>query len=166
MKNALVLSVLSGIALAAGAPAFQTATPRELAPCPNPFPHEPLVVYEVTGWTLGGPVDQLLVVSDDGSARLSSSLGGDGSSESVVVGSAAAELQEALVAAGALVLCEEPDFTSDMPLSTLTVLRKAPRGRPNTLSWFVPQNAELAAIEALLQAFIAEHFGLSFGGGD
>lgn len=160
MKHALLHSTLLALAVGAGAPALQSTTRARLPSCPNDIEHEPLVVYEVTGGTLSGPVDAFLAVYDDGLARYSSSVAGSGpgSSQSVTVGDAARTLQQALIAAGAMEQCDRFETISDMPLSTLTVLRDSPRGRPNSFSWFVADGDELGEIESLLQSFIAEHF--------
>jgi hypothetical protein len=155
-----VLAVLSIVVLAAPqevpAGAREQAAARLVPPCPNPLPHEPLVVYEVTGGTFAGPFDLLLVVYSDGLARYSSNLGaGPGLSFTQDVGAAAAqELADALVAAGAMRQCDLPDFAVDVPLSTLTVLRGTARQRANSFSWFVAEG-EVAVIEALLLAFLA-----------
>ena len=138
-----------------------------LAPvCPNPLPHEPLVLYEVNGGTLAGSVDYALDVFGDGTARLSSALGdGTGSSQRVVVPAAdVGELHAGLLALGAMTECDQPDFVSDMPLSTLTVLRTGTRPRSNTFSWLDGQG-DVAAMQALLEEFIAEHFAPPPGGG-
>ncbi len=136
------------------------------APCPNPLPHEPLVVYEVTGGTLAGPVDGLLTVYVDGFARFGSSLGpGPGFLFSVQVSPQTADqLHSGLLAAGALRQCDQPDFYNDVPLSTLTVLRGDAKQNGNTFSWFVAEG-EVGTIEALLQSFIAATFPLPPTGG-
>ena len=46
------------------------------APCPNLYPHEPAVLFEVSGYTLAGPYDLELAVYGDGYARLSSASAG------------------------------------------------------------------------------------------
>ena len=160
MKHALALTTLLAAAVAAGAPAWQSTTRAQLPSCPNEIEHEPLVVYEVTGGTLSGPVDAFLAVYDDGLARYSSSVAGSGPgySATVPVDDAARQLHQALIAAGAMEQCDQLENVSDMPLSTLTVLREAPRGRPNSFSWFTADGDQLGEIESLLQGFITTHF--------
>jgi hypothetical protein len=134
-------------------------------PCPNPLPHEPLVVYELTGGALVGPVDSLLAVYSDGLARYSSSLGsGPGFSFTAYVGSDAQSLHAELIAAGALKECDVEDVWNDVPLSTLTVLRGASRQSGNTFSWWVSEGP-VASMEAALTAFIATHFPAAPSGG-
>jgi hypothetical protein len=167
MKHALPLSVAFVAVAVAAAPALQTTARAPLPSCPNSIPHEPLVVYEVTGGTLSGPVDGFLAVYGDGLARYSSSIDGNGPgySQTVSVGDEAAELHAQLIAAGALELCDQPDLVSDVPLSSLTVLRFAPRGRPNSFSWYAATDEQVGEIESLLSSFIGRHFTPPGGGG-
>lgn len=139
---------------------------QPLAPCPNPWPHEPLVVYEVTGGTLVGPVDSLLVVYADGLARYSSSLGpGPGFALTAYVSpSVASQLHATLIGAGALRQCDLPSLTNDVPLSTLTVLRGASLALGNSFSWFLPEDG-VVTMEGALATFIAATFPGAPGGG-
>jgi hypothetical protein len=123
-------------------------------------------VHEVSGGTLSGSVDSLLVVYSDGTARLSSALGGsgNGSSQTAFVGAAARVLQRELVAAGALDQCDQETFVSDTPLSTLTVFGGRSLARSSSFSWFSADSPRLAAIESLLAAFAAAHFDAPPGG--
>lgn len=167
----LAAPVVSVVACAVAAAFTMSAAPLQTQalnpPCPNTLRHEPLVVFEVTGGTLAGPVDSLLAVYDDGLARYSSSIGpGPGFSYTVGVGEAQARgLQADLAAAGALYLCDASDgVVNDVPLSTLTVLRGQTRQAGNTFSWFLPEGPT-ATIEGVLSAFIAAHFPAPPGGG-
>jgi hypothetical protein len=157
MKSLLLASLLAPLAFAPLAP--QTPQPIDVTACPNPTPRELLVVYELTGGTLSGPVDLHLSVYSDGSARLASALGdGLGSAQFVHVGSAqAVMLLQGLVAAGAMTHCDIPDFLSDVPLQTLTVLRGTARQRGNTFSW-TGGDEQTGAMQDLLQDFIDLHF--------
>lgn len=162
MKPMLPAFLLASAALAASAltSRAQEVQPTTVAtPCANVLPRELVVVYDVTGGTLSGPVDLNLSVYSDGSARLSSSLGdGLGSAQLVFMDpSLTTGLLQGLIAAGAMTHCDVPDFLSDVPLSTLTVLRGPARQRANSFSW-TGGDAEIAAMQALLNAFIAEHF--------
>lgn len=106
--------------------------------CPNSFEREPVLLYEVTGGTLSGPIDRFLSLYSDGTARLSSYLG-DGMGSSQLGGATPSEvdgLHAELVALGAMNLCDQEDLVSDVPLSTLTVFRRNQRPRSNTFSWF------------------------------
>lgn len=128
--------------------------------CVDVFPHHPIVVYELSGGTLAGPLDQELLVYGDGSARLSSATAnfGAGSSQLAFVGdAAAAALITSLSQNGAFQLCDMPDQVSDMPLSTLTVMRGNTDSRVHTYSWYVAQGQH-ATCEQILQAFISTNF--------
>jgi hypothetical protein len=171
MKHASLLAALATLAMlfASALPAPQSPASASLPnpPCPNPLPHEPVVVYEVTGGTLSGPVDYALTVYGDGAARLSSALGGGGTGSSqytFVDPSAAAALRQELVDASALARCDQDDNVSDTPLQTLTVFRAGSTRRSNTFSWFT-SDGSLAQIQAALDAFIAKHFAPLPGGG-
>ncbi len=128
--------------------------------CVDVFPHHPIVVYEVSGGTLAGPLDQELIVYGDGSARLSSATAnfGAGSSRQAFIGdAAAAALITSLSQNGAFQLCDLSDQVSDMPLSTLTVMRGNTDSRVHTFSWFFAQGQHATA-EQILQTFIATNF--------
>jgi hypothetical protein len=120
----------------------------------------------VTGGTLAGPVDGMLAVYGDGLARYGSYLGpGPGFQYLASVGpQAASDLHAALLAAGALRQCDQPDLWNDVPLSTLTVLRGGTSSKGNTFSWFVAEG-EVATIETLLQEFVAASFPAAPPGG-
>jgi len=167
MQNACLVTALLALSLAA-LPSREL--PREAespaSPCPNPIPREPVVLYEVNGGTLAGPIDNFLSVHNDGSARLSSYLGGAGTGSSQYVTMDPLEvdaLRQALAQAGALSQCDQPDFTSDTPLQTLTVFRASPTRRANTFSWFT-SDGDLALIQSILDDFIAAHFAPLSGG--
>lgn len=158
--------MLFALPLAASVPQLPASRRLPGPTCPNPIPHEPLVVYEVTGGTLSGPIDYALTVYGDGAARLCSSLGGAGTGSAQLVyvdPSVAAALRQDLEQVGALALCDQLDTVSDTPLQTLTVFRSASH-RANTFSWFELEG-DPAEIPVLLDAFIAAHFAPLPGSG-
>lgn len=159
MQHALVLPFFAALPLVAPVAFAQTLVPVPTNPCPNALVHEPLVLYEVNGGTLAGVVDRQLCVYSDGFVRLSSSLGdGSGFSQVVLVDSSEAlALLRALVETGAMAQCDNPDPTSDVPLSTLTVLRGPTRQRANSFSWFGPTST-ISVYESILANFIDAHF--------
>ena len=161
----LALFVLSAVALPLASRAAPEK-PARVSACPNPLPHEPLVVYEVSGGTLVGQVDQFVSVYADGTARLSSSLGsGPGFAWTSYIGdAAAAELHASLIAAGALAQCDQDTTWNDVPLSTLTVLRSPTKQSGATFSWWVAEG-DVQAIEALLLDFVAANFPAPPSGG-
>ncbi len=162
MKTLPVAFTLALLSLVVAGAAVSRATPQgagRVAPCPNPLPHEPLVVYEVSGGTFAGTVDGFLTVTTDGVARYSSSLGsGPGFALTAYVGDAAAAgLHAGLISAGALRQCDQDVVWNDVPLSTLTVLRGTTPQSGVTFSWWVAEG-DVVRIEALLSAFIVAHF--------
>lgn len=152
----IALPFAACLALALRAPSPTSAS----AACVNVLPHEPVVLYEVAGWSLGGPIDLELALYGDGSARLSSATanGGQGKAQTAVVpAQTATGLLAALTANGAFVLCDEPSFTTDTPLSTLTVLRPKTDAQAHTFSWWAGVN-EYEPIEQRLQGFVQTTF--------
>ena len=150
MLRALFIAVL-----ALTPPARVTAPP----PTANDIPHEPLVVYEVSGFTFAGAIDRELLLYQDGSARLSSATTGpNGSSRLVVVPALdAIALLSSLSEAGAFQLADQTRTYSDTPLSTLTVMRPLTDARAHTFSWW-SADGSYAPIEQLLNNFIANAF--------
>lgn len=141
-----------------GAPAMAAAPLA--APCPNVLPHEPIVVYDVNGYTLAGPLDLQLTVYGSGLARLSTTNAnnGEGKSQITTVSQAAAnDLLGLLVKRGAFELCDDPSFVSDMPMSTLTVMKPDTSVRAHTYSWWVGQGA-YGPPEQVLVDFISSAF--------
>ncbi len=150
------LSVLPWLAPSHG-PGSSAAAPG----CVDVFPHHPIVVYEITGGTFAGPLDQELIVYGDGSARLSSATAnfGAGKSQLAFAGdTSAAALLTSLSQNGAFQLCDVPDQVSDMPLSTLSVMRRNTDSRVHSYSWYIAPAGPHATVEQLLQSFIATHF--------
>jgi hypothetical protein len=132
-----------------------------LAPtCPNTLPHEPIVLFDVTGSTLAGPFDLQLTVYNDGTARVcrdNSLLGTADVRLTSVPPTVARQLWVDLLQLGAINLCDLDSLTSDVPLSTLTILGDATDTRGRTFSWLGGQGAH-AQIEQRLFTFIQTHF--------
>ena len=136
------------------------AAPAAPVPCPNEIQHEPLVLYDVNGSTLGGPIDISLTVYNDGQARLSSigQFGNPSKSQLAFPGPAAAtQLLLDLSALGAGTLCDKLFFVSDVPTTTLTVFRNATTARNHTFSWLVGVDA-YGQIDQRIQTFIQTYF--------
>lgn len=133
--------------------------PAPLAACPNAIPHEPIVLYDHSGGTLGGYVDRALTVYGDGTARLSFAFQGVPSkAEFAFPGpDAARQLALDLAQLGAGVLCDDFQVVSDLPPTTLTILRDATDSRAHTFSWYL-SNGAYGAIEARLQTFTQTYF--------
>jgi hypothetical protein len=162
MKRPILITALSALTLAPVAVVLAAAgSSGGPAPCPNLYPHEPIVVYEVSGYSLGGFIDQALVVYRDGSARLShATLDGNGSrSQWTYVGQdAAIELARNLANLGAREVCDRPEIVADLPLTTLTIIGPQTDARAHTASWWFPDTPQLQSIQLRINGFIATFF--------
>jgi hypothetical protein len=127
--------------------------------CPNLIPHEPVLVYEITGGTLLGPVDRTLVVYGDGTTRLTdlSDPARPRARRCIADPEAVESLALRLERYGAMLECDAPGLVMDAPLHTLTLLVGGTEARARTFSWWVPEGAS-GAIEHQLDAFVAETF--------
>ena len=128
----------------------------------NTIQHELLVVYDVTGSTLAGPLNLNLEVYNDGTAKISGDAGQSadaGDARVVNVGQLAAlAFAKDLRAAGAWTLSDQQFAVSDVPLKTLTVLRGFNgdlQGR--AFNYWVGIN-EYQGVELAVQLFISQHF--------
>lgn len=132
-----------------------------LAPtCPNTLPHEPILLFDVTGSTLAGPFDIQLTVYNDGTARVCRTQSFTGTVDArinYVTPAAARNLVGDVVQLGAGTLCDLSTFTNDVPMSTLTILRDATESRTRTFSWLGGQG-QYALIEQRLFTFIQATF--------
>ncbi|HKE01616.1 MAG TPA: hypothetical protein VKE69_11445 [Planctomycetota bacterium] len=128
------------------------------APCSRVFPQEPVVVYDVTGFTLAGPLHIHLAVYSNGLASISSAGGFQEGRGQARVTTASPEsvnaLQQALAAAGAMQLCDNPAQTFDVPLQTVTAFAGS---QQNTFS-FLDASGAYGDVQTALQAFIAQTF--------
>ncbi len=121
---------------------------------------EPLVIYDVSGNGIGGPIHLHLVVYSDGLTAISSlvvtQLKADFDRLSP---DRARALVEKLVAAGALEMTDAAHIVDDMPLTTVTVFAGGGiTAAHNTFSFRVTDTPALAAVASILNAFIDETF--------
>ncbi len=132
-------------------------------PCVNVFAHEPVVVYEVTGNTLCCQIDVQLTVFSDGWVRANRAAGAEGApagGKSQVGQVPVADVQALLgdlAQLGAGTSCDQPDLTSDTPLSTLTLLRGTTDARAHSWSW-LGDDGHGGAIAARLDQFLQAAF--------
>jgi hypothetical protein len=140
--------------------AAPASAPPTATPCPNTIRHEPLVLYDITGSTLAGPIDIGLTVYNDGTARISST-GQFGqpskAATTLIAPEKAAQLLFDLASLGAGQLCDNLALVPDLPVSTLTILRDGIDSKSHTFSWVLPQ-APYAAVQARMQDFIHSNF--------
>ncbi len=152
-----MLRLASAVPLALALAALPAAPPA--TPCPDIYPHEPAVLYEVSGSTIAGPSDLELLVYGDGWARVSSATAGtSGQCQQVFVGRPAARaLLERLAAEQAFTLCDGDQPITDMPLATLTVMRPATDTRAHSMSWILADSS-FRELEQELGRFLATWF--------
>ena len=157
------LALISGAVIAALIPlaAWQTPNSNFAAPepaCPNSVTHEPLVVFDVTGGT-ASPLDVTLTVFNDGWAKLATVAGGSRTSYRIVQlpGNVVAKLQEQLLGADALTLCDDTRKKPDTVLHTLTFLSNEQNPRGHTVSYWIGDGA-YSRIDATLGTFIDQNF--------
>lgn len=127
--------------------------------CGNSIVHEPLVVYEISGGTIAGPVDLHLTVYSDGAVRIA-----DMSDPSAPRGAiervdpeAVSSLALYLERMGAMINCDASGVVMDVPLHTLTLLKPGTNPRGHTFSWWLPEDSN-GTIEMRLEQFVAEVF--------
>jgi len=137
--------------------------PRLAPACPSAFGRQPLVVYDRTGSTLVGPVHCQLSVYADGLATYSRIDFQDPDGRVLVrtlLPGAVDALVDALLAAGADVLCDDPTPITDVPLATVTVLEgRGADAAAHTFSYYAAPSNASALVESIVQEFIAVEIG-------
>jgi hypothetical protein len=128
------------------------------------FAHEPVLLYEVSGSTIAGPVSLVLTVYSDGEATLVSQDAPNVAEELCTATLTAAqvrELQRDLRQAGALRLRDlRSQAIPDVPLTTVTFFQNAGnsgRSVANTFSYLVPED-RYSDVEDVIREFIDEAF--------
>jgi len=156
LRHSLLLA-LSAVPLAGERSSFRPVPVQ--SGCVNVIQHEPLLVYEVTGSTLIGPVDLHLVVYSDGAVRIADIADTDAplADRGLVDPEAVSDLMLDLERYGGMLECDATIQATDVPLHTLTMLKAGTDPRGHTYSWWVPEGAS-GAIEARIELFIAEVF--------
>lgn len=142
-------------------PFVYAALPASAPQCPNLIRHEPLVVYDQSGFGIGGQIDLALSVYNDGTARLSSYFAGPPSLSQArleyVGPDAAQQLFLDLAQLGAGTMCDTDQFATDLPTSTLTLQRGLTDSAAHTSSWLAPDTQQ-SLVEQRLWAFIQATF--------
>ena len=153
------LATAAGLVLSFGAPRGDYALASD---CPDVLGGGPILVYDVSGSTLLGPLHRHLAVYDDGHASYSAAGGLPGAQPEAVftyVGEkAAAQLLADLRAAGAFQLCDAQLLVSDVPLTTVTVLTPGTDARAHSFSYWIPTTAGHQQVEQVIQTFLDERF--------
>jgi len=122
---------------------------------------EPLLVHNVSGGTLTGPINTNLTLFGDGSWHYSSRSSFLGTETIVVETGAVApsvvkDLYKNLLAAGAGSLPDQTFAVSDVPLNTLTFMRPATNAFAHTFSYFIGVDG-YGDVQTLIGDFISTH---------
>lgn len=125
---------------------------------------EPVVIFDVSGGTLLGPVAEHLAVYDDGFASYSQSSPLDNPSVETRMLSPTAiqQLVLDLNAAGAHTLGDQTTTVTDVPLTTVTVFRGGADARAHTFSYWLGSNA-YSATQGVLADLIETEFSQTGG---
>jgi hypothetical protein len=125
---------------------------------------EPLVIYDVSGFGLAGPIHHRLSLYSSGLASISAAggfpqEGFDGTAEFTWVPAAEARaLHARIIATGGLTLEDLPDLGADIPLTTVTVFASAePNAAHNTYSYTFADDGH-AKVATLIHDFIDRTF--------
>lgn len=144
-------------------PQSQPARAAEPAPapaCADTIPMHPVLVHDVAGSTLIGPIYRHLVVYSNGHAHLSATTyePDPGRAQTGILTLAeVAQLRADLASAGAFTSCDNDLPVSDVPVTTVSVFRGATNALAHTYSFLAP-DAQQAAVEAVVQQLVATKF--------
>lgn len=126
-----------------------------------PIENEPVLVFDVTGSTLLGPVHRHLAVYDSG--RVSYATSGPRAAQPFVA-TATIEpkrvqaLMGALSGAGAWQGIDQELGVTDVPLTTVTVLSGATDASAHTFSYWTASTRTHKSVQDLIAAFVTEVF--------
>ncbi len=121
----------------------------------NPFPVEPILIFDVAGSSFIGETNRHAAIYNNGQiVACRSGVFGVASAVHYVDPLSVETLRRQLIAAGAMTLPDQPTLVTDMPLTTVTFFAKGrPQACANTFSYFVPENA--AAADQIIATFLA-----------
>ncbi len=159
MLRSSLLLALSALPILAG---DHARIEPEAVGCDNVIAHEPVLVYEVHGGTLAGPVDSIVTIYGDGAVRWMDVSMPDSPRAAFVQANPldVAELLLGLERIGGRLNCDDASFGTDLPLHTLTLLRAGTDVRAHTHSWWLPDSSNGVMeqrIEAFLDVYLPEH---------
>lgn len=125
--------------------------------CANSIVHEPLLIYEVHGGTLIGPVDLHVVVYSDGVVRLTNATDPEAPQARVTHAGpeAVSDLMIDLERLGSMMVCDADGQVTDVPLRTVTVLKPGSDPRGHTFSWWLPTSSN-GNMELRIEQFLAD----------
>lgn len=174
LLTALLVAVPFALASLQGGSIGTSAPPVSQLPIPAPpppgtcnniFPQEPLVVFDVSGYSLTGLIHQHLTVYSSGLVSISAAGGGTQlfpfSSKADVAFLQISEVEKLwtkVIQDGAMSICDENAFVADLPLTTITVHRGATNSTARTFSYYFPMSPESNAVANHISEFINTHF--------
>ena len=140
--------------------------PTPAGPCQDLLDQEPLVMFDVTGYTLAGLLHEHLCVYDNGVVTISRVSGGtpifpltDAADIAFVTPTQARNFHKQLVQGGALRACDEPLAVADLPMTTITVFHRGlTNDRAHTFSYWLPQSIESQNASNIIAAFKSQTF--------
>lgn len=159
-----MIRTLAAATLLAGTVALVALTTTETTAAPataaQHIRQEPVLVYDVTGGTLSGPVHAHLTVYNSGLVTYSEAAGLGTPVVNARTAYVAPDLVHALAkslsAAGAFALPDQPLAVADIPLKTLTVFRGDTDAFAHTYSYWMGLDSYAAADQAV-RDFINTH---------
>ena len=160
MKRVATLAFVASGALGALFLTGLVAPQSTAAPCTNPLVHEPVLVFDVAGGTLLGPIYRHLAVYDDGHAiasRTTDSSDPGAAATAFLTATEVAQLRTDLRNAGAGTLCDDPSFVSDVPLNTVSFFRGMTDATTHTFSYWLP-DPPYQSVDGVIAALYAAHF--------
>jgi len=130
-------------------------------PCQNTLDQEPLVMFDVTGYSLTGIIHEHLCVYDNGVVTISRVSGGtplfpltNAADVAFVTPTQARNLHKSLIQGGVLRACDEPLAVADLPMTTVTLFRSGRTDdRVHTFSYWLPTTVESQNAANLITAF-------------
>jgi hypothetical protein len=157
MRQFALYALLAGVS--ATALYLTTGDGQAAAPddCREYQTHEPVLIYDVTGSTLLGPIHAHFTLYNDGFATYSSVSGyptsvGDAWTASVTQLQIKVLLSE-LEDADVFQLCDQPMWVSDVPLKTITILDGGSDAYAHTFNYWLGHD-KYAAPDAAIGSFI------------
>ena len=142
-------------------PAAVALRPAPAAPAPQACTdfvrQQPVLIYDVTGSTLLGPVHRNLVVYGNGLASISDVSGAPPVAKAEVTNVSpdlVGTLLKDLRLAGAFTLCDQQQTILDVPLRSVTVSRGSTDSMAHTYNYWVAGASAYAVPEQVLEDFI------------
>jgi hypothetical protein len=174
MKKGLLLALAAAPLLALVAPrAHSVEGTDDIVTLPIGIQNEPVLIYDLSGGTLLGPVRRTLTLYDTGAAAYSNFDGfltaeagfGDAGTATYFQVSIdeVQELIRKMVRAGALKAGDGTPFVADVPLTTISFVDKpAAQATIRTFSFYLGQTPAQIQTAQVVNEFLAAHVPLGF----